>query len=65
MAKLGLPCYKGLSLVVASGGYAQALPGELLVVVASLGQQGSRVHGVQHLQFSGSRLSLSSYGVWA
>ena len=39
-----------------SRGYAQALLGGLLIVVASLAvQQGSRVHGVQQLQFSGSR----------
>ena len=56
LAKPGLPCYKGFSLVVESRGYAQALLGGLLIVVASLAvQQGSRVHGVQQLQFSGSR----------
>ena len=56
LAVLGLHGHAGFSLVLESRGYAQALLGGLLIVVASLAvQQGSRVHGVQQLQFSGSR----------
>ena len=56
MAKLGLPCLKGFSVVMESRGYTQALVGGLLIVVASLAvQQASRVHRGQQLQSSGSR----------
>ena len=54
LALLGLCCYEGFSLVVASRGYSPVAMHELLTVVASLSwSTGSRAWA-QQLQFSGS-----------
>ena len=66
---LGLPCFLGFSLVVASGGYSLVVVHGLLRAVVSLvAEHGSRACGLQQLQHMGSVVvahGLRSCGSWA
>ena len=61
---LGLPCFLGFSLVVASGGYSLVVVHGLLMAVVSLvAEHGSRACGLQQLQHMGS--GVVARGLWS